>query len=63
MKNASYFTLKTIFVIEILTFLSGFFGYAEKRFDKKVEVYFKINDVTAWITNSYNTCIVQYLKN
>ena len=63
MKNASYFTLKILFVIEILTFLSGFFGYAEKRLDKKVEVYFKINDVTAWITNSYNTCIVQYLKN
>ena len=63
MKNAFYFTLKTLSVIEILTFLSGFFGYPEKRLDKKVEVYFKINDVTAWITNSYNTCIAQYLKN
>ena len=37
--------LKAIFVLEIFTFMScffGFFGYVEKRLDKKAMVNFKI---------------------
>ena len=30
--------LKALFVLEMLTFLSRLFGYAEKRFDKKDKV-------------------------
>ena len=33
MKNAFYFTLKTLFVLEILKFLSSLFDHAEKRLD------------------------------
>ena len=35
MKHAFYFMLKSPFVLEIFTFLSWLFGYAEKRLDKK----------------------------
>ena len=37
MKNAFYFMLKALFVLETFTFLSRFFGYAEKRLDKKAK--------------------------
>ena len=50
MKNAFYFMLKALFVLEIFTL----FGYVEKRLDKKVDVNFKIYDVTDWATNNYN---------
>ena len=50
MKNAFYFMLKALFVLEIFTL----FGYAEKRLDKKDDVNFKIYDVTDWATNNYN---------
>ena len=33
MKNASYFTLKALLVIQILKFLSSIFGHVEKRLD------------------------------
>ena len=49
-KNAFYFTLKALFVLEI--FLSRLFSHVEKRFDKKAKVNFKIYDVTDWTTNS-----------
>ena len=62
-KNAFYFTLKALFVLEIFTFLSRLFGYVRKDLDKKDEVNFKIYDVTDWTTNDYNKHIVQYLKN
>ena len=50
MKNAFYFMLKALFVLEIFTL----FGYVEKRLDKKVDVNFKIYDVIDWATNNYN---------
>ena len=62
-KNAFYFTLKALFVLEIFTFLSRLFGYVRKDLDKKDEVNFKIYNVTDWTTNDYNKHIVQYLKN
>ena len=40
-KNAFYFMLKALFVLEILTFLSHVFGYLEKQVDKKAMVNFK----------------------
>ena len=62
MKNAFYFMLKPLFVLEIFKFLFWRFGYVEKRLHKKAKVNFKIYDVTDWTTNNYNTDIVQYLK-
>ena len=35
MKNAFYFMLKALFVLEIFPFLSCLFGYVEKWLDKK----------------------------
>ena len=35
MKSAFYFMLKALLFLEIFIFLSGLFGYVEKRFDKK----------------------------
>ena len=37
--------LKALFVLDILTFLSCFFGYIEKRLDKAATINFKIYDV------------------
>ena len=34
MKNAFYFMLKALFVLELFTFVSLLFGYAEKQLDK-----------------------------
>ena len=39
-KNAFHFTLKALFVLEIFTFLSWLFGYAEEQLDKKTMVNF-----------------------
>ena len=61
MKNAFNFMLKALFVLDICTFLSGLFGYVEKRLDEKVKVNSKIYDITYWTTNNYNTNIAQYL--
>ena len=61
MKNASYFILKALSVLEIFTFFSRLSGYVEKRLDKKAKVSFKIYGATDWITN-YNTNINQYFK-
>ena len=36
MKNTFYFMLKTLFFLEIFTFLSWLFGYVEERLDKKL---------------------------
>ena len=54
MKNASYFTSKT------LSFC--LFGHVVKRLDKENKVNFKFYDVTAWLTNNSNTHVVQYLE-
>ena len=55
MKNAFYFMLKALCVLEIFTFLSLLPGYAEKRLDKKANVNSKIYDITHWATNNCNT--------
>ena len=61
-KVFSIFRSKLFIVLEILTFFSWVFGYAEKRLDKKAMVNFKIFGVTGWATNIYNIHIAQYLK-
>ena len=48
MKIAFYLMLKTLFVLEIFTFLSWHFDYVEKRLDKKYIVNLKIFDVRKW---------------
>ena len=55
LKNAFYFMIKALFVLEIFTFLSWFFGFAEKPLDKKAMGNFKIYDIIDWKTNNYNT--------
>ena len=62
MKNAFYFMLKALFVLEIFTFLSRPFGYLEKRFDEKAVINFKNYDVTDWTKNNYSAQTTQYLK-
>ena len=62
MKNAFYFTLKAIFILEIFKFLFWLFGHVGKRLDKKPKINSKIYDVTNWVTDSYDTYIARYLK-
>ena len=54
--------MKAPFVLRIFKFLSWLFGHVEKRLDQKDNTNFKFYDVTAWLTNNYNTDIHQYLK-
>ena len=54
--------LITFFVLEIFSFLSGYFGYVGKRLDKKAIINSKIYDVTDWIKNYQIIYITQYLK-
>ena len=61
-KNAFYFILKALFVLEIFNLMSLLFSHVENRLDKKVKVNFKIYYVIYWTVNNYNTYIVQYLK-
>ena len=59
-KNTSYFILKALFVLKIFKFLFWRFGNEEKNgLIRKTN--FKIYDLTTWLTNDYNTHIVQYL--
>ena len=62
MKNAFYFTLKALFVFKIFKFLLWLFGHVQKTARLERYVNFKIHDVTTWLTNNFNTHIVQYLK-
>ena len=62
MKNTFYFISKALFVLKIFEFLSQHFGHVAKRLDKKNKADFKFYDVTAWLTNNYNTHIAQYLE-
>ena len=55
MKNAFYFTSIALFVLNIFKFLSWLFGHVVKRLDWKDKVNFKFHDVTAWLTNYFNT--------
>ena len=59
-KNALYFMLKALSVLEIFTFLSWLFVYVEKQLDKTTMVHFKIYDVTNWEANNYNIHIALY---
>ena len=61
-KNAFYFMLKALFVLEIWRFMYWLFGYIEYYLNKAAKINFKIYDVTDWIANNYNTHIVHYLK-
>ena len=62
-KNAFYFMLKALFVLEIFPFLSWLFGYVEKGLNKGAKDNFKLDDVIDWTTNNCNTYIAQYRKN
>ena len=62
MKNALYLTSKALFVLKIFKFLSWLFDHVAKWLDKKDKVNFKFYDATAWLTNSCNMYIAQYLK-
>ena len=42
--------------------MSWLLGHAEKRLDSKDNVNSKIYDVTAWLTNNWNTFTAQYLR-
>ena len=65
MKNVFYFMLNAHFVLTIFKFLSLYFGYVERRLDKKATVSLKSSDSfkTVWTSkvpvdntiNSYNT--------
>ena len=46
MKNAFYFRLQPLFVLEIYNFCPDFCGYVGKQLDKKAKVNFKIYDIT-----------------
>ena len=62
MKNAFYFTSKALFVFKMFKFVSGLFSHVGKQLDKKDHANFKFYNVTAWLTNSCNTHIAQYLE-
>ena len=55
-KNDFYFILKALFVLKVFKYLYWLFGHVYEK-DK---VNFEIYDVTAWLTNNYNTHIAQY---
>ena len=54
-KNAFYFTLKSLFVLEIFQFLLWIFSHVGKWLDKKTKLNFKTYDVTQWIRSHYHT--------
>ena len=58
MKNAFYFKLKALFVLNIFEFLSLLLGDVEKQPDQKDEVNFKIYDVTTWAQPGKQTIII-----
>ena len=47
--------------LRYLSFSPDFYDHG-KRSEKKVEVSFKVYDVTNWITTNWYTRIAQYLK-
>ena len=62
MKNAFDFTLKDLFVLTILKFLSWLLGHVKGLSHLKDKIDFKIYDVTAWLTDNCITYTDQYLK-
>ena len=61
-ENSVYIMLKALFVFEMFTFFFSFFGFVEKRLDKKAVINFKTYEVTDWTANNYNIHINQYRK-
>ena len=53
MKNAFYFTLRALFVLRILKFLSWLFGHFEKTTRLERPSNFKIHNVTTWLANNW----------
>ena len=49
MRNAFYFTLKALFVLEIFQILFWVFGYVGIQHDERAKVNFKISYVSNWI--------------
>ena len=54
--------LKARFVLKVIILESYRFGYVQKQFAKKVNVNFKVYDVTARAKNNLNTHIAKHLK-
>ena len=48
-------------MLKIFKVFFDFLVMQEKGVEQKYKVNFKIYDVTAWLTNNYNTHIAQYL--
>ena len=61
MKNAFYFILKALFVLNIFGFCLDLLIMQKKGLDEKDKVNFKIYDVTAWLAKNYNPYFAQYL--
>ena len=63
MRNAFYFMLQLLFILQIFIFLPWRLGYVEKRFDEKAMVNFDVKyDATNWTLSNYNTYINQHIK-
>ena len=62
MKNAFYFILKALLVLQIFKFMPGTSVHVEKQLDQKDMINFKFYDVTTWLTYNYNKDIAQYFK-
>ena len=63
LKNAFYFNLKALFLLEMFKFLFLHFGQAGERLGRKAKVNFKIFNVTNWISYICNEHIARYLEN
>ena len=61
MKNDFYFTSIALYFLKIFNFLPWLFGHTEKTALLERVGYFKINNITTWLTNNQNTHIAQYL--
>ena len=61
-KNAFSFILKALLILRIFKFLSYFFGHVGKWLNKRAKVNLKVNDLTAWLRNNYNTHVDQQVK-
>ena len=62
MKNALYFILKTLFVLNLFKYWPWLFGHVKKWLDSKDKVNFNIYDAT-WLASNYNTHISQSKSN
>ena len=61
MKSDCYIMLKSLFVLEIFTFLSWLFGNVEKHLRKKAMIIFKIWMSQTGQTNNYKLKYTYYL--